>query len=166
MNREASMISSPLTGRDSLLFVYGTLRPFVDIPMAKWLRRAAHYVGPATMRGRLYDLKRYPGLHAPRSRRDCVVGDVSRREPTGIPHARSLRSPIRPQTLFRETRSRQPQGGMGLPLSLQRCQRLSHRERRLSRSPSRPELIAEFRRWSRIGDCRCVALPSFVTPCF
>jgi gamma-glutamylcyclotransferase (GGCT)/AIG2-like uncharacterized protein YtfP len=78
MNREASMISSPLTGRDSLLFVYGTLRPFVDIPMAKWLRRAAHYVGPATMRGRLYDLKRYPGLHAPRSRRDCVVGDVYR----------------------------------------------------------------------------------------
>ena len=40
------MISSRRTGRDSLLFVYGTLRPFVDIPMAQWLRRAARYVGP------------------------------------------------------------------------------------------------------------------------
>jgi gamma-glutamylcyclotransferase (GGCT)/AIG2-like uncharacterized protein YtfP len=78
MNREASMISSPLTARDSLLFVYGTLRPFVGIPMAKWLLRAAHYVGPATVRGRLYDLGRYPGLHAPHSRRDSVVGDVYR----------------------------------------------------------------------------------------
>jgi hypothetical protein len=27
------MISSRLTGRDSLLFVYSTLRPFVDIEM-------------------------------------------------------------------------------------------------------------------------------------
>ena len=72
------MISSRLTGRDSLLFVYGTLRPFVDIPMAKWLLRNAHYIGPATTRGRLYDLGRYPGLHAARSRRDSVVGDVYR----------------------------------------------------------------------------------------
>lgn len=72
------MISSRRTGRDSLLFVYGTLRPFVDIPMAKWLRRNAHYIGPATLRGRLYDLGRYPGLHFARSRRDWVFGDVYR----------------------------------------------------------------------------------------
>ena len=78
------MISSPLTGRDSLLFVYGTLRPFVDIPMAKWLRRAAHYVGPATMRGRLYDLGAYPGpARSARSRRFRRRRPVSRRAKSG-----------------------------------------------------------------------------------
>jgi hypothetical protein len=35
--------SNPRRG-DSLLFVYGTLRPFVDIPMARWLRALARYV--------------------------------------------------------------------------------------------------------------------------
>jgi gamma-glutamylcyclotransferase (GGCT)/AIG2-like uncharacterized protein YtfP len=72
------MISSSLTRRDSLLFVYGTLRPFVDIPMARWLRRSARYVGPATTRGRLYDLGSYPGMRAARNCRDRVVGDVYR----------------------------------------------------------------------------------------
>jgi gamma-glutamylcyclotransferase (GGCT)/AIG2-like uncharacterized protein YtfP len=72
------MISSSRTRRDSLLFVYGTLRPFVDIPMARWLRRSARYLGPATTRGRLYDLGPYPGMHAARNRRDRVVGDVYR----------------------------------------------------------------------------------------
>jgi gamma-glutamylcyclotransferase (GGCT)/AIG2-like uncharacterized protein YtfP len=72
------MISSRLTRRDSLLFVYGTLRPFVDIAMAKWLRRAARYLGPATTPGRLYDLGAYPGMRAARGRREHVVGDVYR----------------------------------------------------------------------------------------
>ena len=72
------MISSSRTRRDSLLFVYGTLRPFVDAPMALWLRRSARYVGPATTRGRLYDLGSYPGLCAARTCRDRVVGDVYR----------------------------------------------------------------------------------------
>jgi gamma-glutamylcyclotransferase (GGCT)/AIG2-like uncharacterized protein YtfP len=72
------MISSRLTGRDSLLFVYGTLRPFVDIPMAEWLRRRSRHVGSATTRGRLYDLGRYPGLRPPRGRGETVVGDVYR----------------------------------------------------------------------------------------
>ncbi len=70
------MISSRRTGRDSLLFVYGTLRPFIDIPMARWLRRAARYVGQATARGRLYDLGPYPGLRAARGCGERVVGDV------------------------------------------------------------------------------------------
>jgi gamma-glutamylcyclotransferase (GGCT)/AIG2-like uncharacterized protein YtfP len=78
MAREASMISSRLTGRDSLLFVYGTLRPFVAIPMSRWLRRTARYLGPATTAGRLYDLGSYPGMRAARKRRDRVVGDVYR----------------------------------------------------------------------------------------
>lgn len=61
-----------------LLFVYGTLRPFVAIPMARWLTAAAHYVGPARAHGRLYDLGPYPGMRAARGRRQWVVGDVYR----------------------------------------------------------------------------------------
>jgi gamma-glutamylcyclotransferase (GGCT)/AIG2-like uncharacterized protein YtfP len=76
MSREASMISSRLPGRDSLLFVYGTLRPFVAIPMARWLAAEARYVGPARTRGRLYDLGPYPAMRAPVARRQWVVGDV------------------------------------------------------------------------------------------
>lgn len=72
------MISPRLSRRDSLLFVYGTLRPFVDIPMARWLRDAARYVGPATTRGRLYDLGAYPGITAARARGENVCGDVYR----------------------------------------------------------------------------------------
>ena len=72
------MISSRPTRRDSLLFVYGTLRPFVEIAMAQWLRRSARYIGPAIMRGRLYDLGPYPGMTRARGRRELVVGDVYR----------------------------------------------------------------------------------------
>ena len=72
------MISRRLVGRDSLLFVYGTLRPFVDIEMARWLRSAARYVGPATTPGRLYDLGAYPGMRAARGRGERVAGDVYR----------------------------------------------------------------------------------------
>jgi gamma-glutamylcyclotransferase (GGCT)/AIG2-like uncharacterized protein YtfP len=72
------MISSRTGARDSLLFVYGTLRPFADIPMARWLQRVAHYVGPATTRGRLYDRGSYPCLRIDGCRRERVVGDVYR----------------------------------------------------------------------------------------
>lgn len=72
------MISSRLTGRDSLLFVYGTLRPFVDIAMAQWLASAAEHLGTATTSGRLYDLGPYPGMRAAGARREVVVGDVYR----------------------------------------------------------------------------------------
>jgi gamma-glutamylcyclotransferase (GGCT)/AIG2-like uncharacterized protein YtfP len=78
MGCEGSMISSRLVGRDSLLFVYGTLRPFVDIAMAQWLRDSARHVGLATVAGRLYDLGPYPGMTAARARRERVVGDVYR----------------------------------------------------------------------------------------
>jgi gamma-glutamylcyclotransferase (GGCT)/AIG2-like uncharacterized protein YtfP len=61
-----------------LLFVYGTPRPFVDIAMANWLRRAARYLGPATTSGRLYNLGPYPGMTTARGRREHVVGDVYR----------------------------------------------------------------------------------------
>jgi gamma-glutamylcyclotransferase (GGCT)/AIG2-like uncharacterized protein YtfP len=72
------MISSRLTRRDSLLFVYGTLRPFADAEMAKWLRSNARYLGSATTAGRLYDLGAYPGMKAARGRRERIVGDVYR----------------------------------------------------------------------------------------
>jgi gamma-glutamylcyclotransferase (GGCT)/AIG2-like uncharacterized protein YtfP len=58
-----------------LLFVYGTLRPFVDIEMARWLRGAARYLGSGVTRGRLYDLGAYPGMKAGRAS-ERVVGDV------------------------------------------------------------------------------------------
>jgi gamma-glutamylcyclotransferase (GGCT)/AIG2-like uncharacterized protein YtfP len=70
------MISSKATKRDSLLFVYGTLRKFVDIAMARRLRRCGKHLGIAVAPGRLYDLGSYPGLKRPRSRGDRVVGDV------------------------------------------------------------------------------------------
>jgi gamma-glutamylcyclotransferase (GGCT)/AIG2-like uncharacterized protein YtfP len=72
------MISSRSKRRDSLLFVYGTLRPFAAVAMARWLRRAARYLGPATTRGRLYDLGRYPGIRPARGRGETVAGDVYR----------------------------------------------------------------------------------------
>jgi gamma-glutamylcyclotransferase (GGCT)/AIG2-like uncharacterized protein YtfP len=74
--------SNPRPG-DSFLFVYGTLRPFVDIPMARWLARVARYVGPGRTRGRLYDLGPYPGFR-PSCRLDqWVVGDLYRvRDPS------------------------------------------------------------------------------------
>ena len=72
------MISSRPTRRDQLLFVYGTLRPFVDIAMAKWLRSNARHLGSATTPGRLYDLGAYPGMRVARGRRERVVGDVYR----------------------------------------------------------------------------------------
>ena len=72
------MISARLPRRDSLLFVYGTLRPFVDVEMAKWLRSNARYIGSARTRGRLYDLGAYPGMRATHGRRELVVGDLYR----------------------------------------------------------------------------------------
>ena len=70
------MISSSTAKRDSLLFVYGTLRSFTRIPLARWLAANARYAGPARTRGRLYDLGAYPGLRPPCARHEWVTGDV------------------------------------------------------------------------------------------
>jgi len=72
------IISSRFRQRDSLLFVYGTLRPSVDIPMARWLHRVAHRVGAAKTRGRLYDLGAYPGFRPARCSDEWVTGDLYR----------------------------------------------------------------------------------------
>jgi len=72
------MISARLSQRDSLLFVYGTLRAFFDIPMARRLRREGRRLGIARVAGRLYDLGHYPGLSRPRRRDDWVTGELYR----------------------------------------------------------------------------------------
>ncbi|WP_022682057.1 gamma-glutamylcyclotransferase family protein [Sphingobium bisphenolivorans] len=59
---------------ESLLFVYGTLRPGCDDPVAHWLRQEARHVGRATARGRLYWVDTYPAM-VPRPDR-IVVGDL------------------------------------------------------------------------------------------
>lgn len=71
--------------RDSLLFVYGTLRAFVNIPMARRLRRCARHLGPARAPGRLYDLGPYPGITAPGRSGEWVAGDLYElRSPRGL----------------------------------------------------------------------------------
>ena len=72
------MISARLIERDSLLFVYGTLRPFFDNPMARRLRREGRRIGVASLAGRLYDLGRYPGISRPRRREEWVTGELYR----------------------------------------------------------------------------------------
>lgn len=44
------------------LFVYGTLMQPFDTAMNRFLRENSRFRGAATVRGRLYDLGRYPGL--------------------------------------------------------------------------------------------------------
>ncbi len=48
--------------KEPLLFVYGTLRPGCDEPMARWLGDAARPVGPAVAQGALYRVAAYPGF--------------------------------------------------------------------------------------------------------
>ena len=176
MNCEARMISSRRIGRDSLLFVYGTLRPFVDIPMAQWLRRAARYVGPATTRGRLYDLGAYPGMRAARGRGELVAGDLYRvstpevwrvldRYERGV----ARQSPVRPRSLCRARRARRAQDRLGLSVLLRRRRRGANFQRRLSRAPStlargdrhrRPRVRSTVAVWRRLPCCSVCCLRS------
>lgn len=59
---------------ETLLFVYGTLRPGCDDPMARWLRNAARHVGPAIAQGLLYSVGTYPGFVPDGS--GVVTGDL------------------------------------------------------------------------------------------
>jgi gamma-glutamylcyclotransferase (GGCT)/AIG2-like uncharacterized protein YtfP len=72
------MISARLTERDSLLFVYGTLRGFVTTAIGRQLRRHARLVGVARVAGRLYDLGRYPGVVRCRRGGERVIGELYR----------------------------------------------------------------------------------------
>lgn len=59
---------------DPLLFVYGTLRPGFDGPMADWLKAAARHIGAAEVPGRLYRVDDYPAFVADGS--GTVRGDL------------------------------------------------------------------------------------------
>lgn len=61
------------------LFVYGTLQSsFTKNRYARYLAQNADLIGPARIPGRLYALKRYPGLRPPQSDEDWVWGEVYR----------------------------------------------------------------------------------------
>jgi gamma-glutamylcyclotransferase (GGCT)/AIG2-like uncharacterized protein YtfP len=72
------------------LFVYGTLQSnFKNNRFARYLAHNADLVGPALLPGRLYALKRYPGLRPPQSQDDWVSGEIYRlRSP--LPTLRTL----------------------------------------------------------------------------
>ena len=100
---ETGIISSNVIKRDSLLFVYGTLRAFVDIPMARRLRRCARHLGTARTPGRLYDLGPYPGLTAPPAarrmggRRSLRAAHAARAPASARPLRSGCRGPERPR---------------------------------------------------------------------
>jgi len=58
------------------LFVYGTLMRGFDHPMAKLLSANADFLGEATCRGKLYLVRRYPGLVLSDDARDIVHGEL------------------------------------------------------------------------------------------
>ena len=60
------------------LFVYGTLMRGFDHPMAKLLLRSADFVGEARCQGRLYLVKRYPGLVLSDDPTEMVFGELYR----------------------------------------------------------------------------------------
>lgn len=63
------------------LFVYGTLRKEVAHPMHRILERYGIFQGTGTVRGKLYDLGRYPGAIASDEDSDRIVGELYRLEP-------------------------------------------------------------------------------------
>ncbi len=60
------------------LFVYGTLMRGYDHPMARMLAGNADYLGAASMPGRLYQVRHYPGLIEAAAASDLVFGDLFR----------------------------------------------------------------------------------------
>jgi len=72
------MIAARPSARDSLLFVYGTLRACVATAAGDRLRRQSSLVARARVAGRLYDLGRYPGLASSRRPGEWVVGELYR----------------------------------------------------------------------------------------
>lgn len=61
-----------------LLFVYGTLLSGIDHPMGRKLRNEATLLGPASTRGRLYQISWYPGLVPSTETNDMVKGELYR----------------------------------------------------------------------------------------
>jgi gamma-glutamylcyclotransferase (GGCT)/AIG2-like uncharacterized protein YtfP len=61
-----------------LLFVYGTLMRGYSHPMARLLSANADFLGEASCRGRLYQVKHYPGLVLSDDPSDIVFGELYR----------------------------------------------------------------------------------------
>ena len=61
-----------------LLFVYGTLLSGIDHPMGRKLRNEATLLGPASTRGRLYQISWYPGLVPSNDGTEMVKGELYR----------------------------------------------------------------------------------------
>jgi gamma-glutamylcyclotransferase (GGCT)/AIG2-like uncharacterized protein YtfP len=67
------------------LFVYGTLKSSFRNRYARRLRREALLAGRATMPGRLYRVRWYPGMRPARDPGDRVIGELYRlRQPSKI----------------------------------------------------------------------------------
>lgn len=60
------------------LFVYGTLRRGSKNKFATLLAERAEFVGPARVRGRLYDLGEYPGARQELESEGWISGEVYR----------------------------------------------------------------------------------------
>lgn len=60
------------------LFVYGTLMRGFDHPMSRLLSAQADFLGAATVRGRLYLVRHYPGLTPSDNAADLVFGELFR----------------------------------------------------------------------------------------
>ena len=60
------------------LFVYGTLKSCFRNRYARQLRREATLMGRATMPGRLYRVRWYPGMRPPRASGEVVMGELYR----------------------------------------------------------------------------------------
>lgn len=59
---------------ESLLFVYGTLRPGFEGAMAQWLQSVARHIGLASTGGLLYQVADYPGFVP--GNEGLVIGDL------------------------------------------------------------------------------------------
>ena len=67
-----------LSQRSANLFVYGSLRRGSDNRFARSLHQSARFLGHARMRGRLYNLGRFPGATPTDGSNDWVHGDLLR----------------------------------------------------------------------------------------
>ncbi len=60
----------------NLIFVYGSLRRVYTNQHARLLHQSARYMGTARMRGRKYQIGRYPGMKPALNGNDWVEGEV------------------------------------------------------------------------------------------
>jgi gamma-glutamylcyclotransferase (GGCT)/AIG2-like uncharacterized protein YtfP len=59
------------------LFVYGTLRKGFDLPLQKRISRDIEWLGPSEIRGKLYDIGKYPAaLPAGKNEKSVIRGEV------------------------------------------------------------------------------------------